>query len=251
MRWLHDAPAAPRSNNNRRACPCKRSTPAPHRRHQLPHPHRTSLPSSSVSRRPGRAVILLSSVPPCRSSANRSPKASTLARAKATSTSPPATATPPWPPPDVSPRSPPRQPPLLERTAAGGRLDVGSGRDAEDLRSMASFDVVVSTFGVMFAPQRVRRARCCACLAAAASGWRTERRRPRRPFKVIGERRHRRARYPVVGHAAASRLFGAQAADVRVQRKEFRHSSRHWIRCSAFLRPPAKLRRARCRAQRV
>ena len=106
-----------------------------------------------------------SSAPPCRSSARNCARPSISARDRRCSTSLPATATrrsPPrvagatWSPTDYVPA-------LLERArerAAAERLDIEFREaDAEALPfADESFDVVVSTFGVMFTPDQDRAA---------------------------------------------------------------------------------------------
>lgn len=136
-------------------------------------------------------------------------------------------------------------PALLERgrtRAQAEGLDVEFRvADAEDLPfDDASFDVVVSTFGVMFAPQQQRAAH--EMLRVVRSGGRiglanwTPEGFLGDLFKVIG-----RHVTPPAGldspmlwgmQPRIETLFGAQATDVRVQRKEFMfryRSPEHWI----------------------
>ncbi len=129
---------------------------------------RTTPRSSSASRPPGPAATTPSSAPPCRSSARRSPRPSTCAPASACSTSPPATATPRSPRRAASPTS--RPPTTSRRCSTSGRAPrrgrrpgravPGRRRRGACPSTTDSFDVVLSTFGVMFAPDHApRRAR--------------------------------------------------------------------------------------------
>ena len=120
----------------------------------------TSPPSSSASRPPGPAATSPSSAPPCRSSANAGRSRPTSAPASACSTSPPATATPTLAAArrfaDVT--STDYVPALLDKGSRARRAPKACRvqfqvADAEALPfDDGSFDVVLSTFGVMFAP---------------------------------------------------------------------------------------------------
>ena len=101
----------------------------------------------------------------CRSSARACARRSICAATSASSTSPPATATRRWPPRAASPMScrPTMSRALLERgreRADADRLAVTfQEADAEALPfDDASFDVVLSTFGVMFTPNQEQAA---------------------------------------------------------------------------------------------
>ncbi|MCW5621925.1 MAG: class I SAM-dependent methyltransferase, partial [Burkholderiales bacterium] len=136
-------------------------------------------------------------------------------------------------------------PALLERGRARAQaegLEVEfRAADAEDLPfDDAGFDVVLSTFGVMFAPQQQRAAH--EMLRVVRSGGRiglanwTPEGFLGDLFKVIG-----RHVAPPAGldspmlwgtQPRIETLFGAQAADIRMQRKEFMFrycSPEHWI----------------------
>ncbi len=101
----------------------------------------------------------------CRSSASRCAKPSTCAPANACSTSPPATATRRWPRRAASPKS--RRPTTCRRcsraAARAPRPTACRGLQVADAEALpfddASFDVVLSTFGVMFTPDQARAAR--------------------------------------------------------------------------------------------
>ena len=127
--------------------------------------HRLSRPQDAASRRPGRAATTPSSAPRCRSSASSSPKPATCAGTSASSTSPPATATrrSPRRAAAASVTSTDYVSALLDRgaeRARAERLDVTfQVADAEALPfDDASFDAVLSTFGVMFAPDHATAA---------------------------------------------------------------------------------------------
>ena len=163
------------------------ATPAP----CFPDP--TSRPSSSGSRPPGPAATTPSSARRCRSSARRWPRPPTCAAASASSTSLPATATPRSRRRGASPTSPrpttcPRCSTRAAARAAGRRPgdDVPGRRRRGRCRSpTASFDVVLSTFGAMFAPDHAAHRRRDA--ARAAPG------RPARHGQLDARRLHRPA----------------------------------------------------------
>ena len=130
-----------------------------------PPPSPTLRRSRRASRQPGRPATMPSSAPPCRSSARSCARRSTSAPARRCSTSPPATATSrsrpraagaTWSPPTTCRRcssAPANAPP-----PSGSTIEFREA-DAEALPFPdASFDVVVSTFGVMFTPDQDRAA---------------------------------------------------------------------------------------------
>ena len=116
-----------------------------------------------------------SSAPRCNSSASACAKPSTCGPASACSMSPPATATPRWPPPATAAEvtSTDYVGALLDRgkeRAAAERLAVTFQQaDAEALPfADGSFDVVLSTFGVMFTPNQEKAAASWPASAATA-----------------------------------------------------------------------------------
>ncbi len=166
------------------------------------------------------------------------PKRSTSAPASACSTSRPATATPRWPPRAASPTSP--RPTTCRRCsskAAAAPRPRGSTvsfqvADAEQLPfADGSFDVVLSTFGVMFAPDHSRAAGRAAARGAQPGGriglanW-TPEGFIGQLFKVIGGTRaaaRRRAVTRAVGHRAAPRgaVRPRGGLDIRCERRIF------------------------------
>ena len=136
-------------------------------------------------------------------------------------------------------------PALLEkgagRAAAEGLAVQFRVADAEDLPfEDASFDIVLSTFGVMFTPDHVRSAR--EMLRVVRTGGRiglanwTPEGFIGQLFKVVGAHVP-----PPTGLKSPAlwgterhlvELFGAHAADIRVQRKQFNfryRSAAHWV----------------------
>ena len=127
--------------------------------------HRSRRHQGAASKSPGAPATTPSSAPPCRSSARRCARPSICARASASSTSPPATATQRSPRRGASPTSCRRT--TSARCSTAGALRAAADRlpvtfqeaDAEALPFPdASFDVVLSTFGVMFAPNQQQAA---------------------------------------------------------------------------------------------
>jgi len=136
-------------------------------------------------------------------------------------------------------------PHLLEKGAARARaegLDVRfQVADAENLPfEDGSFDVVLSTFGAMFTPDHTRPAREMLRIARAGgriglANW-TPEGFIGQLFKVIGDYIPAPAglKSPALWGTEAhiAELFGAQAADIRAERKHFNfryRSAAHWL----------------------
>ena len=181
----------------------------------------------------GQRRLSPSSAPPCRSSARPWPRRPTSVPASACSTSPPATATPRWPPRAALPivTSTDYVPALLDkgraRAQAEGLPVQFQLADAEALPfADASFDVVLSTFGVdVHARPSARAARDA---ARAAPG------RPHRPGELDARRLHRP---PVQGHRRPR-----AAAGRRCSRRRCGAPSRTSSSCSAPRRVADPLR---------
>ena len=124
-----------------------------------------SPPSRAASSSPGAPATTPSSAPRCRSSARACARRSTCAATSASSMSPPATAMPRSPPPAASPTScrPTMSPRCSSAAPSAPRPSAcrspSRQADAEALPfDDASFDVVLSTFGVMFTPDQEQAA---------------------------------------------------------------------------------------------
>ena len=199
------------------------------------HPQSPTLrPSSNASKRPGRAEILPSLAPPCRSLASCWRKAPTFAPVSVFSMWPPATAMPPWPPRAASRRSsPPTTCRRYSRRGACARRPRDctvefQTADAEYLPFGAeTFDVVLSTFGAMFTPQHERPAQ--EMLRVVRGGGRigltnwTPEGFIGQLFKVIGAYTPPPAglKSPALWGTEPHivELFGTQAADIRTTRR--------------------------------
>ena len=148
------------------------------------------------------------------------------------------------------------------RAQAEGHIVTFQEADAEHLPfADGTFDVVVSTFGVMFAPDQEQAARELAP--------RLQARRPDRPGQLDARELYRtavRADWPYVPPAAGVRspalwgtrerldqLFAAGAKQIRAQRREFvfrYRSPMHWIEVFRTYYGPLTARSARSIRQR-
>ena len=207
----------------------------------------TSRPSRLASRVHGPPATMPLSAPPCRSSASSCAKLSTFAPTRRCSTSLPATATPPSPPRGAGAMwSPPTTCRHCSTVPVNAPMPIGSASSSVRLMRRpcrfadGSFDVVVSTFGVMFTPDQDRAAAemvrvCKRGGKIGLANW-TPEGFIGQLFKTIGKHvpPPPGARSPALWgtRARMAELFEPHAASIEATRREFvfrYRSPEHWL----------------------